>query len=67
MEDGTMTLQLSKPKKSGIKVGRPVWHMAVDEFSGLKMSGFYKKKDEMVEPMRERIHGQKDDKAVKFI
>ena len=57
---------IKAPKKSGIKVGRSVWHMTVDEFSGLKMSGFYKKKAEIVEPMCERINGQKDERSVKF-
>ena len=29
---------IKPPRKSGIKVSKPVWHMIVDEATGMKMS-----------------------------
>ena len=47
------------PKKSGIIVARPNWHLMVDQFSGAKISAFYIKKNDIVEPMCKRMHRAK--------
>ena len=38
----------------------PVWHIIVDEALGTKISGFYKTKNAMVEPMYEHIQNMKE-------
>ncbi len=43
-----------------IMVTYPVWHIIVDEASGTKISGFYKVKNTMVEPMCEHIYNMKE-------
>ena len=46
---------IKSTRKGGIKVNKPVWHIMVDEATGMKMSEFYTRKDKMVEPMCERL------------
>ena len=47
------------PKKSGITVARPQWHLLVDQYSGAKVSSFHVKKNHIVEPMCKRMHRAK--------
>ena len=46
---------IKTPKKSGIKVSKPVLHMTVDEATGMKMSGSYPGKDKRIEPICEQL------------
>jgi hypothetical protein len=52
-----MFLDLSsvKPPKKGVKIPQPRWRMLVDEETNLKISHWYAKKNEMVDPTCELI------------
>ena len=46
---------MKPPEKIGLMMRRPNWHILVDEYSGTKFSAFYSRKNDIVEPMCERI------------
>ena len=59
---------IKSPKKSGIKVNKPVWHITVDEATCMNMSGFHTGKDKIIEPMCEQLQKQKvRNKPIKII
>jgi hypothetical protein len=39
-----------KPPKKGLVIPKPNWRLMVDECTNFKITHFFKKKDEMVEP-----------------
>ena len=42
-------------KKSGLTMARPNWHILINKFTGVKFSVFYQQKNNIVEPMCERL------------
>ncbi len=45
-----------------------MWHIVVDEATGVKISSFYTAKNKMIEPMCERMHKiEKRGQAVKHL
>ncbi len=48
------------PESLDIMVTYLVWNLIVDEVSGTKISGFYKAKNAMIEPICERIHSMEE-------
>ncbi len=60
--------EVKAPKDKGITVTRPVWHIVVNEATGMKISSFYTAKNKMIEPMCERMHKmEKRGRAVKHL
>ena len=49
-------LMVKAPWAEGVTVMRPVWHIVVDEATGVKIGSFYTAKNKMIEPMCEQIH-----------
>ena len=50
---------MKAPESSDIMVTYPGWHTLVDEEMEIKISGFYKANNAMVEPMCVNIHNMK--------
>ena len=46
---------IKPPKKNGLTMRRPDWHILVDEFTGTKFLAFYSRKNDIVKPMCERL------------
>ena len=59
---------IKPPKRSGLTMRRPNWHILVDEFTGMKFSAFYPRKNDIVEPMCERLqHATGRGAPVKYL
>ncbi len=48
------------PESLNLMVTYLVWHLIVDEVTRTKISGFYKAKNAMIEPLCKRIHSMKE-------
>ena len=48
------------PESLDLTVTYLVWHLIMDEATGTKISGFYKAKNAMIEPLCKHIHSMKE-------
>jgi hypothetical protein len=57
-----------KPPKKVLVIPKPNWRLMVDECTNFKITHFFKKKDEMVEPTYKLIKQLKDkNPEIKFL